>query len=44
MTPSQELFQENNNVKPIIKQYDHININVIKLTMVIILNHGIWYK
>ena len=40
MTPSQEFFfRKNNDVKPIIKQYDYININVIKLTTVIVLHY-----
>ena len=39
MTPSQELFSENNNEKPKIKLHDYLNINVIKLTTVIILDY-----
>ena len=39
MTSSQEFFLENNNVKPKIKQHDYLNINVVKLTMVIILDY-----
>ena len=40
MTPSQELFSENNNEKPKIKLHDYLNINVIKLTPVLILDYG----
>ena len=50
MTPSQELFQENNNEKNIKTQlHDYLNMNVIKLSKVIILNYRyginiIWQK
>ena len=40
MNPSQELFSENNYENPKIKQHNYLNINVIKLTMVIILDYG----
>ena len=40
MTPSQELFQENNNEKHKIKLHDYLNINVIKFTTVLILDYG----
>ena len=39
MTLSQGFCQKNNNAKPIVNQYDYINMNVIKITMVIILNY-----
>ena len=40
MNLSQELFSENNTEKPKIKLHDYLNINVIKHTMVIILDYG----
>ena len=40
MTPSQEFYQKNNNAKLKINQCDYINMNVIRITMVIILNYG----
>ena len=39
MTPSQGFCWKNSNAKPIINQYDYINMNAIKITMVIILNY-----
>ena len=40
MTPSQDLFSENNNEKPKTKLHDYLNMNVIKFTTVIILDYG----
>ena len=39
MIPSHELFQENNNEKYKTKLHDYLNINVIKLSTVIMLNY-----